>query len=136
MPLYEYECTACHRTTEKRQKFSDPEITDCPFCQGRLERVISAPAVHFAGGGWYADLYSSKGAAKKDGAGAGSEGAANEAKSTEGEGSKANESKTDSGKGGDSGKGSSAGESSAAATSPAPSAPASTPSTSSAPVKA
>lgn len=57
MPLYEYECTACHRRTEKIQKFSDPEITVCPFCNGHLERVLSAPAVSFKGGGWYADGY-------------------------------------------------------------------------------
>jgi putative FmdB family regulatory protein len=57
MPLYEYECTACHRRTEKIQKFSDPEITVCPFCNGNLERVVSAPAISFKGGGWYADGY-------------------------------------------------------------------------------
>ncbi len=57
MPLYEYECTACHRHTEKIQKFSDAEITICPYCSGHLERVISAPAVSFKGGGWYADGY-------------------------------------------------------------------------------
>lgn len=57
MPLYEYECTACHRRTEKIQKFSDPEITVCPHCGGHLERVLSAPAVSFKGGGWYADGY-------------------------------------------------------------------------------
>lgn len=57
MPLYEYECTACHRRTEKIQKFSDPEITVCPYCNGHLERVLSAPAVSFKGGGWYADGY-------------------------------------------------------------------------------
>jgi putative FmdB family regulatory protein len=57
MPLYEYECTACHRRTEKIQKFSDPEITLCPYCNGHLERVLSAPAVSFKGGGWYADGY-------------------------------------------------------------------------------
>src|ERR1700752_5071137 len=59
MPLYEYECTQCHERTEKRQKFSDPEITICPHCSGHLERVLSAPAVSFKGGEWYADLYSS-----------------------------------------------------------------------------
>ena len=57
MPLYEYECTACHKHTEKIQKFSDPEITICPHCGGKLERVISAPAVSFKGGGWFADGY-------------------------------------------------------------------------------
>jgi putative FmdB family regulatory protein len=57
MPLYEYECTQCKRHTEKIQKFSDPEITACPHCGGLLERVISAPAISFKGGGWYADGY-------------------------------------------------------------------------------
>lgn len=57
MPLYEYECTQCHKRSEKIQKFSDPEITVCPFCNGHLERVLSAPAVTFKGGGWYADGY-------------------------------------------------------------------------------
>jgi putative FmdB family regulatory protein len=57
MPLYEYECTACHKHTEKIQKFSDAEITVCPHCGGKLERVISAPAISFKGGGWYADGY-------------------------------------------------------------------------------
>ena len=57
MPLYEYECTACHKRTEKIQKFSDPEITVCPKCGGSLERVLSAPAISFKGGGWFADGY-------------------------------------------------------------------------------
>src|ERR1700685_140273 len=57
MPLYEYECKQCKRHTEKIQKFSDPEITVCPHCGGHLERVLSAPAVSFKGGGWYADGY-------------------------------------------------------------------------------
>jgi putative FmdB family regulatory protein len=57
MPLYEYECTACHKRTEKIQKFSDPEITVCPHCGGHIERVVSAPAIAFKGGGWYADGY-------------------------------------------------------------------------------
>ena len=59
MPLYEYECTACHKHTEKIQKFSDPEITTCPHCGGALKRVISAPAFALKGGGWYADGYGS-----------------------------------------------------------------------------
>ena len=57
MPLYEYECTACYKRTEKIQKFSDPEITTCPHCGGHIERVVSAPAIAFKGGGWYADGY-------------------------------------------------------------------------------
>ena len=64
MPLYEYQCQTCKRTLEKRQKFSDPELTECPTCGGRLEKLISAPAVQFKGGGWFADGYGNKSAAK------------------------------------------------------------------------
>jgi putative FmdB family regulatory protein len=59
MPLYEYECKTCHRRTEKIQKFSDPELTVCPFCGGTLERTITAAAFSFQGGGWYKDGYAS-----------------------------------------------------------------------------
>jgi putative FmdB family regulatory protein len=59
MPLYEYECTSCHRRTEKIQKFSDAELTICPYCSGPLERTITAAAFSFQGGGWYKDGYGS-----------------------------------------------------------------------------
>ncbi len=59
MPLYEYKCIACQKLIEKIQKFSDPEITTCRHCGGTLERVVSAPAIAFKGGGWYADGYAS-----------------------------------------------------------------------------
>ncbi len=73
MPLYEYECQACRKHTEKIQKFSDPEITTCPHCGGALKRVISAPAFSLKGGGWYADGY---GSAKPAASAAGGEGGA------------------------------------------------------------
>lgn len=96
MPLYDYECEQCHRHTEKIQKFSDAPLTECPHCGGRLERVVHAPAVAFKGGGWYADLYSSK---KPGGAGANSAG---ESKGGEGKsdagGAKAGESSASSSK--------------------------------------
>src|ERR1700738_2491191 len=57
MPLYKYVCNICHKHTEKIQKFSDAEITLRPHCGGLLERVLSAPAISFKGGGWYADGY-------------------------------------------------------------------------------
>jgi putative FmdB family regulatory protein len=79
MPLYEYECTACHRRTEKIQKFSDAELTVCPFCGERLERTITAPSFQFAGGGWYKDGY---GSVKPPAAGGG-EGAAPAAAGTD-----------------------------------------------------
>lgn len=60
MPLYEYECSQCHRRTEKIQKFADAPLTTCPHCGAEaLERTVTAPAFQFSGGGWYKDLYSS-----------------------------------------------------------------------------
>jgi putative FmdB family regulatory protein len=59
MPLYESECSSCHRRTEKIQKYSDPELTLCPHCGGPLARTITAAAIAFKGSGWYKDLYSS-----------------------------------------------------------------------------
>ena len=71
MPLYEYECKQCKRHTEKIQKFSDAEITECPHCGGPLERVVSAPAISFKGGGWFADGYGNAkaSASQRDGKG-------------------------------------------------------------------
>jgi len=69
MPLYEYECQACHRRIEKIQKYSDAELTVCPHCGGALERTVTAPAFQFAGGGWYKDLYSSAKPAESAGSG-------------------------------------------------------------------
>ena len=51
MPLYEYQCGTCSKKLEKRQKFSDAALTECPFCGGTLRKLISAPAIQFKGGG-------------------------------------------------------------------------------------
>jgi putative FmdB family regulatory protein len=75
MPLYEYECLACKKHTEKIQKFSDPEITTCPHCGGELKRVITAPAFALKGGGWYADGYGSAKPAAASGESSGAKGA-------------------------------------------------------------
>ncbi len=112
MPLYEYECSSCHKRTEKIQKFSDPEITACPKCGGVLERVLSAPAIAFKGGGWYADGY---GSAKPAASGSGDSGG-----SSEGASSSSSESKP-------SGDSSSAASTPAAASASAPAAAPSAP---------
>lgn len=59
MPVYEYECQACHQGFEYQQRMADPEKTVCEACGGALERVISRTAFQLKGGGWYKDLYSS-----------------------------------------------------------------------------
>jgi len=60
LPLYEYECTKCGRRVEKIQKFSDAPLTICEICGGNLQRLISSPAIHFKGSGWYVTDYAKK----------------------------------------------------------------------------
>jgi putative FmdB family regulatory protein len=60
MPLYEYECRQCGRTYERIQKFSDPPDANCEVCGGAVYRLLSAPAFHFKGSGWYATDYAPK----------------------------------------------------------------------------
>jgi putative FmdB family regulatory protein len=60
MPLYEYQCEKCGHRFEKIQKFSDKMIKKCPECGGRVEQMISAPAVQFKGSGWYVTDYANK----------------------------------------------------------------------------
>src|SRR6266478_5946681 len=62
MPLYEYECKKCGHRFEKIQLFSDPMLKKCPECGGKVEQMISAPAVQFKGSGWYVTDYAKKGA--------------------------------------------------------------------------
>ncbi|HEV8199437.1 MAG TPA: zinc ribbon domain-containing protein [Candidatus Polarisedimenticolia bacterium] len=71
MPLYEYECKRCHHRFERIQKFSDPLVKKCPKCKvGRVEKLISAPAVQFKGTGWYVTDYGGKkGGGEKSGDG-------------------------------------------------------------------
>ena len=66
MPLYEYQCQACGRRLERIQKFSDPPLETCPHCGGRLEKLISSPAIQFKGSGWYITDYARKGTTSTD----------------------------------------------------------------------
>ena len=60
MPLYEYQCEACHHRFERIQKFSDPPIEICPACGGSVRKLISSPAIQFKGSGWYITDYAKK----------------------------------------------------------------------------
>ena len=60
MPIYEYECKKCKSHTEAFQKLSDKPLTKCKKCGGRLEKMLSAPAIQFKGSGWYVTDYASK----------------------------------------------------------------------------
>jgi putative FmdB family regulatory protein len=61
MPLYEYECDACHHRFERIQKFSDPPVDVCPNCgKGPVKKLLSSPAIQFKGSGWYVTDYARK----------------------------------------------------------------------------
>ena len=57
MPIYEFECKKCKAHLEVFQKVSDKPPVKCRKCGGKLERVISAPAIQFKGSGWYVTDY-------------------------------------------------------------------------------
>ncbi len=57
MPLYEYQCKKCKHRFEKIRKFSDKPLKKCPECGGPVEQLLSAPAAHFKGSGWYVTDY-------------------------------------------------------------------------------
>lgn len=60
MPLYEYCCASCGKKIEIIQKFSDDPLTSCEECGGKLEKLMSAPAIRFKGSGWYVNDYAKK----------------------------------------------------------------------------
>jgi len=60
MPIYEYECLKCGKTTEAMQKFSDAPLTECSQCCGELRKLISMSTFHLKGSGWYTTDYAGK----------------------------------------------------------------------------
>lgn len=60
MPIYEYQCNACGQISEALQKFSDPPLTTCRHCQGKVTKLISHSAFHLKGGGWYVSEYGNR----------------------------------------------------------------------------
>jgi putative FmdB family regulatory protein len=80
MPLYEYECEACHNRFERIQKYSDPPIDTCPACgKGPVRKLFSSPAIQFKGSGWYITDYAKK--PSSDGGSTGSSGSGSDKKS-------------------------------------------------------
>jgi putative FmdB family regulatory protein len=60
VPLYEYKCLKCGRRTEKIENVGGPHLKKCPHCGGKVEALLSAPAIQFKGSGWYVTDYAGK----------------------------------------------------------------------------
>ena len=53
MPTYQYACTECGHQLEAVQSFSDPALTECPSCSGKLRKVFNSVGIVFKGSGFY-----------------------------------------------------------------------------------
>lgn len=60
MPIYEYQCTKCGEVFEAFQKITDDPLTQCRFCQARVEKLISQSSFQLKGSGWYLTDYAKK----------------------------------------------------------------------------
>jgi putative FmdB family regulatory protein len=67
MPTYAYKCKDCGHSLEVHQGFSDPSLTECPVCGGRLRKQYGSVGVTFNGSGFYRT--DSRASGKGDGAG-------------------------------------------------------------------
>src|SRR3954451_9796087 len=53
LPTYQYACTECDHRFDAVQSFSDPSLTECPVCGGKLRKVFSSVGIVFKGSGFY-----------------------------------------------------------------------------------
>jgi putative FmdB family regulatory protein len=53
LPTYEYLCTECGDRKEVVQSFTEPSLTTCEVCGGRLRKVIFPVGIQFKGSGFY-----------------------------------------------------------------------------------
>ena len=60
MPIYEYECLSCGTHFDEMQKLSDPPVTECKLCKGKVRKLMGTPALQFKGTGWYVTDYAGK----------------------------------------------------------------------------
>ena len=83
MPIYEYRCTKCGHRFEAIQKVNDAHISKCEKCKGKVERLISSPAIQFKGSGWYITDYARKGQSDSSGSSESSSSSSPSSKSSE-----------------------------------------------------
>jgi putative FmdB family regulatory protein len=81
VPIYEYKCDNGH-VFDVLQKMTDESLTECVECGAPARRVLTAPAVHFKGSGFYnTDYGKRKGGG--NGSGGSGEGSSSDSKSSD-----------------------------------------------------
>ena len=73
MPIYEYKCDNGH-VFDVMQKMSEEPLTECVECGAPAHRVLTAPAVHFKGSGFYNTDYGKRKGGGSNGSGESSPG--------------------------------------------------------------
>ncbi|MDD5038566.1 MAG: zinc ribbon domain-containing protein [Dehalococcoidales bacterium] len=53
MPIYQYECSTCRCEFERKQRFDDDPVVDCPKCHAKAYRVFCPVPIIFKGSGFY-----------------------------------------------------------------------------------
>lgn len=80
MPIYEYKCDNGH-VFDVLQKMTDESLTECVECGAPAHRVLTAPAVHFKGSGFYNTDYGKRKGGSSNGSG--DSGSSSESKSSD-----------------------------------------------------
>ncbi len=60
MPIYEYKCAGCGKHFEHIQKITEEPLSACPFCSGKVQKLVSNCSFHLKGTGWYVTDYGKK----------------------------------------------------------------------------
>jgi putative FmdB family regulatory protein len=68
VPIYEYKCENSH-VFDVMQKMADAALTSCVECGAPCVRVLTAPAVHFKGSGFYNTDYGKRKGGGSNGSG-------------------------------------------------------------------
>lgn len=57
MPTYEYQCTKCERSFEIVQRITEPALTECEKCGGKMRKVVFPVGIVFKGSGFHINDY-------------------------------------------------------------------------------
>jgi putative FmdB family regulatory protein len=60
VPTYEYQCDACGREFEVKQRISEAPLATCEVCGGNVRRLLSPAPFILKGEGWYVTDYPSE----------------------------------------------------------------------------
>ncbi len=53
MPIYEYECKSCGVHFDRKQRWQDEPVKECPECRGQVRKVLQPVGIVFKGPGFY-----------------------------------------------------------------------------------